>query len=166
MTRFRPAHPLHRRHRLPRRRQDDAYPQPARECRRQAKLAVIVNEFGDVGIDGEILRGCGIETCPRRTSSNWRMAASAAPWPTISCRRWTISSRAAPKVDHILIETSGLALPKPLVQAFQWPAVRNRVTVDSVVAVVDGPALRSRRGNASDRDALAAAAGGRRIARP
>jgi len=46
-----------------------------------------------------------------------------------------------PRVDHILIETSGLALPKPLVQAFQWPGVKNRVTVDGIVAVVDGPAL-------------------------
>jgi cobalamin biosynthesis protein CobW len=46
-----------------------------------------------------------------------------------------------PRVDPILIETSGLALPKPLVQAFQWPGVRSRATVDCVVAVVDGPAL-------------------------
>jgi len=44
-------------------------------------------------------------------------------------------------VEHIVIETSGLALPKPLVQAFHWPAIRSRVTVDGVVAVVDGPAL-------------------------
>ena len=28
------------------------------------RLAVIVNEFGDVGIDGEILKSCGIESCP------------------------------------------------------------------------------------------------------
>ena len=46
-----------------------------------------------------------------------------------------------PRVDHILIETSGLALPKPLVQAFQWPSVKSRVTVDGVIAVVDGAAL-------------------------
>ena len=58
-----------------------------------------------------------------------------------------------PRVDHILIETSGLALPKPLVQAFQWPGVRNRVTVDGVIAVVDGPALAQGEVTA-DRDAL------------
>ncbi|KAB2861310.1 MAG: cobalamin biosynthesis protein CobW, partial [Bauldia sp.] len=60
-----------------------------------------------------------------------------------------------PKVDHILIETSGLALPKPLVQAFQWPSVKSRVTVDGVVAVVDGPALAAGQ-VASDMEALAA----------
>ena len=60
-----------------------------------------------------------------------------------------------PKVDHIIIETSGLALPKPLVQAFQWPTVKSRVTVDGVIAVVDGPALAAGQ-VASDMDALAA----------
>jgi cobalamin biosynthesis protein CobW len=60
-----------------------------------------------------------------------------------------------PRVDHIVIETSGLALPKPLVQAFQWPTVKNRVTVDGVVAVVDGAALAAGQ-VASDMDALAA----------
>ena len=58
------------------------------------RLAVIVNEFGDVGIDGEILKGCGNEACPRRTSSNWPMAACAARWRTSSCRRSTPSWRA------------------------------------------------------------------------
>ncbi len=60
-----------------------------------------------------------------------------------------------PKVDHIIIETSGLALPKPLVQAFQWPTVKGRVTVDGVIAVVDGAALAEGK-VASDMDALAA----------
>ncbi|MEM1162945.1 MAG: GTP-binding protein, partial [Pseudomonadota bacterium] len=42
--------------------------------------------------------------------------------------------------EHIVIETSGLALPQPLVRAFNWPEIRTRVTVDGVVTVVDGPA--------------------------
>ena len=70
-----------------------------------------------------------------------------------------------PKVDHIIIETSGLALPKPLVQAFQWPSVKSRVTVDGVIAVVDGPALAAGK-VASDMDALQAQRGSRRFARP
>jgi cobalamin biosynthesis protein CobW len=48
--------------------------------------------------------------------------------------------RAAPP-EHILIETSGLALPKPLVKAFDWPSIRSRLTVDGVIAVVDAPAV-------------------------
>jgi cobalamin biosynthesis protein CobW len=43
--------------------------------------------------------------------------------------------------EYIIIETSGLALPKPLIKAFGWPSIRSRLTVDGVVAVVDGPAV-------------------------
>jgi cobalamin biosynthesis protein CobW len=46
-----------------------------------------------------------------------------------------------PAPDHIVVETSGLALPKPLVKAFAWPEVRARVTVDGVIAVVDAAAV-------------------------
>ncbi|MGI6850775.1 cobalamin biosynthesis protein CobW [Mesorhizobium sp. 1B3] len=119
------------------------------------RLAIIVNEFGDVGIDGEILRGCGIEACPEENVvelANGCICCTVADdfVPALD----QILSR-SPKVDHILIETSGLALPKPLVQAFQWPAIKGRVTVDGVVAVVDGPALAEGR-VASDMDALQA----------
>ncbi|MDW6020545.1 cobalamin biosynthesis protein CobW [Mesorhizobium sp. BAC0120] len=119
------------------------------------RLAIIVNEFGDVGIDGEILKGCGVDACPEENVvelANGCICCTVADdfVPALD----TILSR-APKVDHILIETSGLALPKPLVQAFQWPSVKGRVTVDGVIAVVDGAALADGK-VASDLDALAA----------
>ena len=119
------------------------------------RLAIIVNEFGDVGIDGEVLKGCGVEACPEENIvelANGCICCTVADdfVPALD----QILSR-TPKVDHILIETSGLALPKPLVQAFQWPSVKNRVTVDGVVAVVDGPALAEGR-VAHDMDALTA----------
>jgi cobalamin biosynthesis protein CobW len=105
------------------------------------RLAVIVNEFGDVGIDGEILKGCGDAACPEENIvelANGCLCCTVADefvpaLDAILARR--------PAVEHIVIETSGLALPKPLVQAFQWPAIKSRVTVDGVVAVVDGAAL-------------------------
>ena len=105
------------------------------------RLAVIVNEFGDVGIDGEILKGCGDAACPEENIvelANGCLCCTVADEfvPALD----TILSR-RPPVEHIVIETSGLALPKPLVQAFHWPAIRSRVTVDGVVAVVDGAAL-------------------------
>ncbi|MEW6454485.1 MAG: cobalamin biosynthesis protein CobW [Pseudomonadota bacterium] len=105
------------------------------------KLAVIVNEFGDVGIDGEILKGCGDASCPEENIvelANGCLCCTVADEfvPALD----TILSR-NPKVEHIVIETSGLALPKPLVQAFHWPSIKNRVTVDGVVTVVDGAAL-------------------------
>ena len=118
------------------------------------RLALIVNEFGDVGVDGEILRSCGIESCPEENIvelANGCICCTVADdfVPALD----QILAR-TPKVDHIIIETSGLALPKPLVQAFQWPTVKGRVTVDGVVAVVDGAALADGK-VASDMDALA-----------
>src|SRR5499425_1578528 len=105
------------------------------------RLAIIVNEFGDVGIDGEILKGCGDAACPQENIvelANGCLCCTVADEfvPALD----VILSR-TPKVDHIVIETSGLALPKPLVQAFHWPAIKSRVTVDGVVVVVDGAAL-------------------------
>ena len=105
------------------------------------RLALIVNEFGDVGVDGEILKGCGIEACEEDDIvelSNGCLCCTVADdfVPTIEA----LLGRSEPP-DHIIIETSGLALPKPLIRAFNWPDIRTRVTVDGVVAVVDGPAV-------------------------
>ena len=117
------------------------------------RLAVIVNEFGDVGIDGQILKGCGNAACPEE---NIVELANG-------CLCCTVADEFVPALDgilsrdgveHIVIETSGLALPKPLVQAFHWPAIRSRVTVDGVVVVVDGAALADGR-VAADVEALA-----------
>lgn len=119
------------------------------------RLAVIVNEFGDVGIDGEILKGCGSSACPEDNIvelANGCLCCTVADEfvPALDA----ILAK-EPKVEHIVIETSGLALPKPLVQAFHWPSIKSRVTVDGVVAVVDGAALAEGR-VAADLDALAA----------
>jgi cobalamin biosynthesis protein CobW len=119
------------------------------------RLAIIVNEFGDIGIDGEILKGCGIDACPEENIvelANGCLCCTVADDFVPALDRILAL---VPKVDHIIIETSGLALPKPLVQAFQWPSVKSRVTVDGVVAVVDGPALAAGK-VASDLDALKA----------
>ena len=119
------------------------------------RLAILVNEFGDVGIDGEILKGCGIESCPEENIVELANGCICCTVADDFVPALDQILRREPRVDHILIETSGLALPKPLVQAFQWPGVRSRVTVDSVVAVVDGPALAEGR-VAADLEALAA----------
>jgi len=105
------------------------------------RIAIIVNEFGTLGIDGETLRSCGIESCRDEDIvelSNGCLCCTVADdfLPTMEA----LIGRAEPP-EHILIETSGLALPKPLLKAFDWPSVRSRVTVDGVVAVVDGPAV-------------------------
>jgi cobalamin biosynthesis protein CobW len=111
------------------------------ENARGRRLALLINEFGDVGVDGEILRGCGIETCPEENIielANGCICCTVADdfVPAIEA----LLARPQ-KPDHIVIETSGLALPKPLVKAFDWPSIRSRLTVDGVVTVVDGAAV-------------------------
>jgi cobalamin biosynthesis protein CobW len=105
------------------------------------RLAVIVNEFGALGIDGETLRSCGITGCTEDDIvelANGCLCCTVADdlVPTMQA----LLDRPKPP-EHILIETSGLALPKPLLKAFGWPAIRSRVTVDGVIAVIDGPAV-------------------------
>lgn len=118
------------------------------------RLAIIVNEFGDVGIDGEILKGCGIESCKEDDVvelANGCICCTVAD-DFVPALEGLLNRDDRP--EHILIETSGLALPKPLVKAFNWPAVRSRVTVDGVIAVVDAAAVASGR-FAHDPEALA-----------
>lgn len=105
------------------------------------RIALIVNEFGDVGFDGNVLAACGIEGCGDDEIvelSNGCICCTVADdfIPAME----SLLGRVAPP-EHIVIETSGLALPQPLVKAFGWPSVRNRVTVDGVVTVVDGLAV-------------------------
>lgn len=111
------------------------------EHARGRRLALIINEFGDVGVDGSILKSCGIDTCPEENIvelANGCLCCTVADdfVPAIEA----LLGRSPPP-DHIIIETSGLALPKPLVKAFDWPAIRTRLTVDGVIAVVDGAAV-------------------------
>jgi cobalamin biosynthesis protein CobW len=105
------------------------------------KIALIINEFGDLGVDGDVLKGCGAENCTEDDIIEL----------TNGCICCTVADDFIPtmqkllerdvKPDHIVIETSGLALPQPLVAAFNWPDIRTRVTVDGVVTVVDSAAV-------------------------
>ncbi|MCJ7874455.1 cobalamin biosynthesis protein CobW [Phaeobacter sp. J2-8] len=109
------------------------------------KLAVLVNEFGTVGVDGDILRQCADENCPDENIvelANGCICCTVADEfiPTIGA----LMARPQ-KPDHILIETSGLALPKPLLKAFDWPAIRSQITVDGVIALADAEAVASGR---------------------
>jgi cobalamin biosynthesis protein CobW len=109
------------------------------------RLALIVNEFGDIGVDGGILRACGIESCPEENIvelANGCLCCTVAD-DFIPAIEALLAHEKRP--DHIIVETSGLALPKPLVKAFDWPGVRARLTVDGVIAVVDGAAVASGR---------------------
>lgn len=98
------------------------------------RLAVIVNEFGEMGIDGELLKSCCTNEEDIMELSN-------------GCVCCTVQDEFLPimlqlmerkdTIDHIIIETSGLALPKPLLHAFNWPELKPQITVDAVITVVD-----------------------------
>ena len=105
------------------------------------RLAVVVNEFGDVGVDGEILKSCAIPECPAENImelANGCICCTVADdfIPTIEAL-----IKLDPQPQHIIIETSGLALPKPLLKAFDWPEIRSKITVDGVVALADAEAV-------------------------
>ena len=108
------------------------------ETARGRRLALLVNEFGDIGVDGDILRDCGEQACGLIELANGCICCTVADdfLPAIE----TLLALDPPP-EHIVIETSGLALPKPLVKAFDWPDVRRRLTVDGVVTVVDAAAV-------------------------
>ncbi|WP_348761657.1 cobalamin biosynthesis protein CobW, partial [uncultured Salinisphaera sp.] len=110
------------------------------------RIAVIVNEFGEMDIDAELLRGCPLACEGEETETDDGIFELAN-----GCICCTVEEEFVPvmkkliekrdAIDHIVIETSGLALPKPLVQAFNWPEIKRHCTVDSVIAVLDGPAI-------------------------
>ena len=109
------------------------------------RIALIINEFGDLGVDGDILKGCGDDTCTPddiMELSNGCICCTVADdfIPTIK----SLLERDN-KPDHIVIETSGLALPQPLIRAFNWPEISTKVTVDGVITVVDGKAVQEGR---------------------
>ncbi|OZG72708.1 cobalamin biosynthesis protein CobW [Hahella sp. CCB-MM4] len=124
------------------------------------RIAVIVNEFGELDIDADLLRSCPLdceEPVDSEDPSGERKGASVAASENgiyelaNGCICCTVEEEFLPvmqqlvarrdDIDHILIETSGLALPKPLVQAFNWPEIKQHCTVDAVITLIDGPAV-------------------------
>jgi len=127
------------------------------------RIAVIVNEFGELDIDSELLRSCPLEC--EDESATLVEGKNGIYELANGCICCTVEEEFLPvmqelvarrdDIDHILIETSGLALPKPLVQAFNWPGIKEHCTVDAVITVVDGPAIAAGR-FATDEDKVQA----------
>ena len=107
------------------------------------RLAVLVNEFGEVGIDGDLLRSCGF--CPD-DELDTRLVELANGCLCCTVQDYFLPTmekllERADSLDGIVVETSGLALPEPLIAALNWPQIRTRIRLNGVVAVVDGQAL-------------------------
>ncbi len=107
------------------------------------RLAVMVNEFGTVGIDGDLIKSCGF--CPDEEIEGRLIELNNG------CLCCTVQDDFLPtmekllthanQLDGIVIETSGLALPLPLIHALDWPAIRPSVHINGVITLVDGEAL-------------------------
>ena len=127
------------------------------------RIAVIINEFGEQDIDSSLLRGCALDCddgddSPVEVEDGIYELANGCICCTVEEEFLPVMKQLVARrddIDHILIETSGLALPKPLVQAFNWPEVRQHCTVDAIITVVDGPAVAAGR-YASDIDKVEA----------
>ena len=105
------------------------------------RLALIINEFGDVGVDGDLVKHCADSACPEDAIIELANGCICCTVADDFVPAITALLAREPKPDHIVVETSGLALPKPLIKAFDWPDLRSRLTVDGVVAVVDAAAV-------------------------
>jgi cobalamin biosynthesis protein CobW len=116
------------------------------------RIALIINEFGDLGIDKDVLAGCGDETCREEDMielANGCICCTVAD-DFIPTMKALLDRPDRP--DHIIIETSGLALPQPLAQAFNWPEIKAEVTIDAIVTLVDAAALNEGRFAANETD--------------
>ncbi len=105
------------------------------------RIALIINEFGDLGVDGDVLKGCGAEACSEDDIIELTNGCICCTVADDFIPTMTKLLEREKRPDHIIIETSGLALPQPLVAAFNWPDIRSEVTVDGVVTVVDSAAV-------------------------
>lgn len=117
------------------------------------KIALIINEFGDLGVDGDVLKGCGAENCTEDDIIELTNGCICCTVADDFIPTMTRLLEREQRPDHIVIETSGLALPQPLVAAFNWPDIRSEVTVDGVITVVDSAAVAAGR-FADDHDAV------------
>ncbi len=107
------------------------------------RLAVMVNEFGSVGLDGDLIKSCGF--CSEDDLEGRIVELNNG------CLCCTVQDDFLPTIeklldssdqlDGIVVETSGLALPRPLLLALDWPAVRTRLILNGVVTLVDGEAI-------------------------
>lgn len=103
------------------------------------RLAILVNEFGEVSVDGALLRkaggDCGVEI---HDLPNGCICCTVKDDFLPTMKRLQERKH---EVDHVLIETSGLALPTPVMKALAWPEIRNDFQLDAVLTVVDVPEL-------------------------
>src|ERR1700722_1065713 len=111
------------------------------EHRQERRLAVLINELGEVSIDGALARASAGATNEVEIvdfpSGLIAYAGDERFVPTLQA----IASRAGGGVDHVLIETSGVALPSAAMERLQSPELVEDFVLDATLVVVDTPRL-------------------------
>ena len=96
------------------------------------RIAVIINEFGDVGVDGQLV------TAPPETvvELNNGCVCCTVRGDLIAALTGLVADRR--QFDRMIIETSGLADPAPVIQSFVVDeTLRQCFALDAIVTVVD-----------------------------
>ena len=94
------------------------------------KLALIVNEFGDVGVDGEILKGNDIDLIQLSSGCLCCTLKGSLEAAVIELAEKT-------DVDHIIVEATGVAEPEEMLASFNEPEFKEKFEVGPLVTVVD-----------------------------
>jgi cobalamin biosynthesis protein CobW len=110
------------------------------KTRQTRRLAILINEFGEVSIDGVLVRDtAGDDEQIRIDDFPYGLIAYDEDElfiPTLLA----IAERRA-NIDHLLIETSGLALPTAIMEVLQSSELADDFILDATLAVVDTPLL-------------------------
>ncbi len=96
------------------------------------KTAVLVNEFGEIGIDNDLI----IEGSEDMIELNNGCICCSINGELLN----TVSKvlERAEKLDYLIVETTGLADPLPVAMTFAAGDLREKVRLDSIITVIDG----------------------------
>ena len=96
------------------------------------KTAVLVNEFGEIGIDNDLI----IEGSEDMIELNNGCICCSINGELLN----TVSKvlERSEKIDYLIVETTGLADPLPVAMTFAAGDLRSQVRLDSIITVIDG----------------------------
>jgi len=106
------------------------------------RIAIIVNEIGDVGIDGGLIEQTRDDEVMELTAGC--ICCTIRGDLLIGIQR--ILERPEPP-EYLIIETSGIADPLPVAQTMFLPYLRQAVRLDSIITVVDAEQFHRQLGN-------------------
>ena len=106
---------------------------------KQRRLAILVNEFGEVSIDGAILRNHETPGHVEIHDASTGLVAYSEDEDFLPIMQAILDRRHL--FDHMLIETSGLALPTAVMERLQGNDLKDHFVLDAVLAIVDTPLL-------------------------